>query len=47
MVAAYLERANQVRDHDDITQFIARYSEVCRVFRFLEGQPCKFGSEGV
>ena len=39
MVAAYLERANQVRDLDDITQFIARYSEVCRVFRFLAGNP--------
>jgi 7-cyano-7-deazaguanine synthase in queuosine biosynthesis len=39
MAAAYLERANQVRDFSDITQFIARYSEVCRVFRFLDGNP--------
>ncbi|MEW6406628.1 MAG: 7-cyano-7-deazaguanine synthase, partial [Chloroflexota bacterium] len=39
MAAAYLERANQVRDQDDITQFIARYSEVSRVFRHLNGNP--------
>ena len=39
MAAAYLERANQVRDQDDITQFIARFSEVSRVFRYLNGNP--------
>jgi 7-cyano-7-deazaguanine synthase in queuosine biosynthesis len=39
MAAAYLERANQVRDQDDITQFIARFSEVSRVFRYLDGNP--------
>ena len=39
MVAAYLERANQVRGQDDIAQFIARYSEVTRVFRYLDGTP--------
>ncbi|HPC97308.1 MAG TPA: 7-cyano-7-deazaguanine synthase, partial [Sedimentisphaerales bacterium] len=39
MTAAYLERANQVRDQDDITQFIARFSEVSRVFRYLNGNP--------
>ena len=37
MTAAYLERANQVREQDDITQFIARFSEVSRVFRYLNG----------
>ena len=39
MAAAYLERANQVRGHDDIAPFIARYSEVSRVFRYLDGTP--------
>lgn len=39
MAAAYLERANQVRGQDDIAQFIARYSEVSRVFRYLDGNP--------
>jgi len=39
MAAAYLERANQVRGQDDIGQFIARYSEVSRVFRYLDGNP--------
>jgi hypothetical protein len=39
MTAAYLERANQVRDQDNITQFIARFSEVSRVFRYLNGNP--------
>lgn len=39
MAASYLERANQVREHDDISQFIARYSEVSRVFRYLDGSP--------
>jgi ElaB/YqjD/DUF883 family membrane-anchored ribosome-binding protein len=34
-----LERANQVRGQDDIAQFIARYSEVSRVFRYLDGNP--------
>jgi 7-cyano-7-deazaguanine synthase in queuosine biosynthesis len=39
MAAAYLERANQVRDLDCITQFIAQFSEVSRVFRYLDGNP--------
>jgi 7-cyano-7-deazaguanine synthase in queuosine biosynthesis len=39
IAAAYLERANQVRDQDDITQFIARFSEVSRIFRYLDGNP--------
>ena len=41
MAAAYLERANQVREQDDITQFIARFSEVSRVFRYLNGNSGK------
>ena len=41
MTAAYLERANQVREQDDITQFIARFSEVSRVFRYLNGNSGK------
>ena len=39
MAASYLERANQVRDQDDISQFIARFGEVSRVFRYLDGNP--------
>lgn len=35
MMAAYLERANQVKNLADVSQFIASYGEVSRVFRYL------------
>jgi len=41
MVAAYLERANQVDSLPDVNKFIARYSEVSRVLRHLDGPPSK------
>jgi hypothetical protein len=39
MAAAYLERANQVCNQDDIAQFMARFSEVSRVFRYMDENP--------
>lgn len=41
MVASYLERANQVKRLGDVAQFIARYSEVAGVVRYLDGQPAQ------
>ncbi len=37
MAAAYLERANQVKNLGDVPQFISSYPEVVRVFKFLNG----------
>lgn len=37
MAAAYLERANQVKSLTDVSQFLASYAEVNRVFRYLDG----------
>lgn len=37
MAAAYLERANQVKNLSDVTQFITSYPDVGRVFKFLGG----------
>lgn len=37
--AAYLERANQVRDMTDIIEFISQFSEVVRAFRVLNESP--------
>jgi len=37
MAAAYLERANQVNTLTDVSQFLASYPEVNRVFRYLDG----------
>lgn len=39
MAASYLERANQVCNQDDIAQFMARFSEVSRVFRYMDENP--------
>lgn len=39
LVASFLERANQVHEQDDISQFIARYGEVSRAFRHMDGNP--------
>ncbi len=37
MAAAYLERANQVKSLTDVSQFLASYAEVNRVFRYIDG----------
>lgn len=37
MAAAYLERANQVKNLADVTQFVSSYPDVGRVFKFLGG----------
>lgn len=37
MAAAYLERANQVKNLTDVTQFVSSYPDVGRVFKFLNG----------
>lgn len=37
MAAAYLERANQVKNLTDVTQFVSSYPDVGRVFKFLGG----------
>lgn len=37
MAAAYLERANQVKNLSGVTQFISSYPDVGRVFKFLSG----------
>lgn len=37
MAAAYLERANQVRNLTDVAQFVSSYPDVGRVFKFLGG----------
>ena len=37
MAAAYLERANQVKNLTDLTQFVSSYPDVGRVFKFLNG----------
>ncbi len=39
LAAAYLERANQVRDMTDLGEFISRFSEVTRAFRALDESP--------
>ncbi|MCL2646856.1 MAG: 7-cyano-7-deazaguanine synthase [Phycisphaerales bacterium] len=37
LFASYLERANQVRKFNDAVQFLARYGEVARALRYLDG----------
>lgn len=39
MLATYLERANSIKDIRDEAQFISKFSEVCRVFRYLGANP--------
>lgn len=39
LAAAYLERANQVRDMTDLAEFVSRFSEVTRAFRALDVSP--------
>lgn len=41
MMAAYLERANQVDRIADVNQFIGRYSEVSRVLRYLDSNAAR------
>lgn len=41
LMAAYLERANQVDRLADANDFIARYSEVSRVLRYLDNNPAR------
>lgn len=39
LFASYLERANQVDRFTGATQFLAKYGEVARVLRYLDGDP--------
>ena len=39
MFASYLERANQVDRFAGATQFLARYPEIARALRYLDGDP--------
>lgn len=41
LMAAYLERANQVDHLADANDFIGRYSEVSRVLRYLDSNPAR------
>lgn len=41
MAAAYLERANQVKNLTDVMQLIGSYAEVTRVFRYLDCSPAQ------